>query len=86
MNGAAKVFAAYYEKVPLDGGNYTIYHTAGVYLFDAGGEFAGNTRPARGEGNPASEAASPHRNSNLKQRRITCQSFAEPASPLPPGS
>ena len=41
MDGAVKAFAAYYEKVPLDGGNYTIYHTAGVYLFDAGGEFAG---------------------------------------------
>lgn len=40
-DGAAKAFAAYYEKVPLDGGNYTMDHTAGVYLFDADGEFAG---------------------------------------------
>ncbi|MEP9370133.1 SCO family protein [Ancylobacter polymorphus] len=38
---AAKAFAAYYEKVPLEGGNYTMDHTAGVYLFDAEGDFAG---------------------------------------------
>ncbi|HWK33261.1 MAG: SCO family protein [Parvibaculum sp.] len=38
---AAKAFAAYYEKVPLEGGNYTMDHTAGVYLIDAEGEFMG---------------------------------------------
>ncbi len=38
---AVKAFAAYYEKVPLEGGNYTMDHTAGVYLIDAEGEFMG---------------------------------------------
>ncbi|MEH6721550.1 MAG: SCO family protein [Aurantimonas endophytica] len=38
---AVNAFAAYYEKVPLEGSNYTMDHTAGVYLFDAEGEFAG---------------------------------------------
>lgn len=38
---AATAFAAYYEKVPLEGGNYTMDHTAGVYLIDAEGEFMG---------------------------------------------
>lgn len=38
---AVKAFAAYYEKVPLEGGNYTMDHTAGVYLIDAEGDFMG---------------------------------------------
>lgn len=37
---AVKAFAAYYEKVPL-GGNYTMDHTAGIYLFDDEGKFSG---------------------------------------------
>lgn len=38
---AVKAFAAYARKVPTDGGNYTMDHTAGVYLMDADGEFKG---------------------------------------------
>jgi len=38
---AAKAFAAFYEKVPLEGGNYTMDHTAGVYLVNAEGNFMG---------------------------------------------
>lgn len=36
-----KAFAAYYRKVPTDGGGYTMDHTAGVILIDAEGRFAG---------------------------------------------
>lgn len=36
-----KSFAAYAEKVPLEGGSYTMDHTAGVYLMGAEGRFAG---------------------------------------------
>lgn len=38
---AVKAFAAYSRKVPTEGGNYTMDHTAGVYLMDAKGEFKG---------------------------------------------
>ena len=38
---AVKAFAAYYNKVPLEGGGYTVDHTAGVFLMDAAGTFAG---------------------------------------------
>ncbi|TKT57433.1 SCO family protein [Agrobacterium sp. LC34] len=38
---AVKAFAAYARKVPTDGGNYTMDHTAGVYLMDADGAFKG---------------------------------------------
>jgi protein SCO1/2 len=36
----AKQFAAFYEKVPTSSG-YTMNHTASVYLFNRGGQFAG---------------------------------------------
>lgn len=38
---AVKAFAAYSRKVPTEGGNYTMDHTAGVYLMDAKGGFKG---------------------------------------------
>lgn len=34
-----KAFRVYYKKVPLDGGNYTMDHTALVYLMDKTGKF-----------------------------------------------
>jgi protein SCO1 len=34
-----KSFRVYYKKVPLDGGNYTMDHTALVYLMDKDGRF-----------------------------------------------
>jgi protein SCO1/2 len=34
-----KGYAVYVKKVPLDGGDYTIDHTAAVYLMDAEGRF-----------------------------------------------
>ncbi|WP_122523227.1 SCO family protein [Pannonibacter phragmitetus] len=40
-DAAVKAFAAYYRKVPIEGGSYTMDHTAGVILMDAGGQFAG---------------------------------------------
>ncbi|MFC0809022.1 SCO family protein [Ensifer sp. P24N7] len=38
---AAKAFAAYFKKVPLDGGEYTMDHTASVILMKADGTFQG---------------------------------------------
>ena len=38
---ALKAFAAYAKKVAAEGGNYTMDHTAGVYLMDASGTFKG---------------------------------------------
>lgn len=37
----AEAYRIYYEKVPLEGGDYTIDHTASVYLMDAEGNFIG---------------------------------------------
>ncbi|KQT51135.1 copper-binding protein [Aureimonas sp. Leaf454] len=38
---AFSTFKAYRKKVPTEGGDYTIDHSAGVYLYDGDGEFAG---------------------------------------------
>lgn len=38
---AAKSWGVYYEKVPLEGGDYTMDHTASVFLVNAEGEFEG---------------------------------------------
>jgi len=35
----AKAYRVYYKKVPLDGGDYTMDHTAMVYLMDKDGRF-----------------------------------------------
>ncbi len=35
----AKAFRAYYKKVPLDDGDYTVDHSAVVYLFDRQAQF-----------------------------------------------
>jgi protein SCO1/2 len=35
----AKEYRVYYKKVPLDGGDYTMDHTAIVYLMDKDGHF-----------------------------------------------
>lgn len=37
----AKAWGAHYEKVPLEGGGYTMDHTASVYLIDSRGDFQG---------------------------------------------
>lgn len=39
-DAVVKAFAAYAQKVPMDGGRYTMEHTAGVYVMDAKGEFS----------------------------------------------
>ena len=36
---AARAWAVYYEKVPIEGGDYTMDHTASVFLLDAKGDF-----------------------------------------------
>jgi protein SCO1/2 len=36
---AVQGFRARYERVPTDGGDYTMNHTASVFLFDAAGQF-----------------------------------------------
>lgn len=38
---AAKAWAVHYEKVPLEGGDYTMDHTASIFLLDRQGEFQG---------------------------------------------
>jgi len=38
---AAKSWGVYYAKVPLEGGDYTMDHTASVFLVNANGEFEG---------------------------------------------
>ncbi|WP_427026450.1 SCO family protein (plasmid) [Aureimonas ureilytica] len=38
---AFSTFKAYRKKVPTEDGNYTIDHSAGVYLYDRDGSFAG---------------------------------------------
>ncbi|WP_245416068.1 SCO family protein [Mesorhizobium denitrificans] len=40
-DAVVKAFAAYYRKVPIEGGRYTMDHTAGIILMDAKGNFAG---------------------------------------------
>lgn len=40
IKAAAKGFRATYRKVPAEEGDYTMDHTAGVFLFDADGRFA----------------------------------------------
>jgi protein SCO1/2 len=37
----AKAWGVYYEKVPLEGDDYTMDHTASVFLLDTKGEFQG---------------------------------------------
>ena len=53
VDAAVRNFKAYYRKVPLDGGDYTIDHTAVVYLFDGKGNFVGPFNYKR----PAEESA-----------------------------
>jgi protein SCO1/2 len=37
----ARAWGAHFEKVPLEGGDYTMDHTASIYLINAQGEFEG---------------------------------------------
>jgi protein SCO1/2 len=39
LAAVAKSYRVYYKKVPLDGGDYTMDHTAIVYLMDKNGRF-----------------------------------------------
>ena len=39
LAAVAKAYRVFYEKVPQDGGNYTMNHTAIVYLMDKQGNF-----------------------------------------------
>lgn len=38
---AAKAWAIYYQKVPIEGGDYTMDHTASVFLLNRDGNFEG---------------------------------------------
>lgn len=40
-DATVKAFAAYYRKVLIEGGEYTMDHTAGIILIDAKGNLAG---------------------------------------------
>jgi protein SCO1/2 len=39
LTAVAKAYRVYYKKVPLEGGDYTMDHTAVVYLMDKEGRF-----------------------------------------------
>jgi protein SCO1 len=39
LDAVARAYKAYYKKVPLEGGDYTMDHTALVYLMDKDGQF-----------------------------------------------
>ncbi|HWK14278.1 MAG TPA: SCO family protein [Rhizobiaceae bacterium] len=41
VDAMAKSFGIYSRKVPLEGGDYTMDHTASILLLDRGGDFAG---------------------------------------------
>lgn len=41
VGAAAKAYRAYFKKVPRDGGDYTMDHTATVYMMDRAGKFRG---------------------------------------------
>lgn len=41
VHAMAKSFGIYWKKVPTDGGDYTMDHTASVLLLDGKGDFAG---------------------------------------------
>lgn len=41
MQNAMKLYRVYAKKVPLDDGDYTMDHTATVYLMDSDGKFSG---------------------------------------------
>ncbi len=45
----AKSYRFVYKKVPLSEGNYTMDHSAGVYLYDAKGAFVGTLDPHEDE-------------------------------------
>lgn len=47
VQAAAKAYRAYARRVPLEGGSYTMDHTALVYLMDAKGRFVGAVNLAR---------------------------------------
>jgi protein SCO1/2 len=53
VDAAVKAYRAYARKVPLKDGDYTMEHTALVYLMDPKGRFVGSFNLAR----PATEAA-----------------------------
>lgn len=45
----AKAYRIFYEKVPRENGDYTMNHTAGVFLFRKGGEFQGTVDAHEGD-------------------------------------
>ncbi len=44
-----KAFHVYYAKVPMDGGDYTIDHTASIFLMDRNGDFVTSIDHHEGE-------------------------------------
>src|SRR5689334_19144429 len=54
LAAVAKEYRVYYKKVPLDGGDYTMDHTAIVYLMDKDGHFVSPFNVSR---TPEQEAA-----------------------------
>jgi protein SCO1/2 len=55
LAAVAKAYRVYYKKVPLDGGDYTMDHTAIVYLMDKNGRFVSPFNLKRGPEAAASD-------------------------------
>ena len=55
VDGVAKAYRAYYRKVPLKDGSYTMDHTALVYLMDKRGNFVGSFNVKRSPQEAAKE-------------------------------
>ncbi|GGE30394.1 copper-binding protein [Agaricicola taiwanensis] len=53
IDGMVKAYRGYYRKVPTEGGDYTMDHTAVVYLMDSEGDFVAPLNMER----PAEEVA-----------------------------
>ena len=55
VDGVAKAYRAYYRKVPLKDGSYTMDHTALVSLMDKRGNFVGSFNVKRSPQEAAKE-------------------------------
>ena len=57
IDSVIRAYRAYARKVPLDGGDYTMEHTALVYLMDKAGRFVGSFNVEREPAEAAAELA-----------------------------
>ena len=70
---AASAYRAFYEKVPVEGGDYLMNHTAGVYLMDAEGRFRGRSPIRRTRPRPCPSSATSSMADNREETPWTSQ-------------